>query len=332
MKDSILHTDRLSCGYKSKKGASAILNDLSLKLEKGKLTSLLGANGTGKSTLIRTLAGVQPAISGSVLMDDQLLGDLSGREIAKKLSLVLTERVHVGNLTVFALISLGRFPYTSWLGKLNSKDHEIIEHALASVKMLEFANTHIDELSDGERQKVMIARALAQDTDIIFLDEPTAHLDLPNRVELMHLLRELTHKFEKSILMSTHDLDSALKLSDELWVIDRDHQLSEGAPEDLILSGKVEKAFEQDELNFDYQFGSFEKLPAAYTKEVSIEGDQLIAIWLKNALKRNGIKTIENGSETILIKGDRANYHFELKGRDGEYSTIKRLLLKLNNL
>lgn len=330
MDKPILHTDHLDCGYRSKKQESLILKDLSLALKPKTLTALLGANGAGKSTLIRTLAGVQTPLKGKVYLHQQAVHQLSGKEIARSLSLVLTENVSVGNLTVFALVSLGRFPYTSWIGKLKSADIEIIEKALSDVGMLSFAEKHLDQLSDGERQKVMIARALAQDTEVIFLDEPTAHLDLPNRVELMHLLRDLTSKQGKSILLSSHDLDSTLKLSDELWVIDQQRHIHHGTPEELVLNGTIEKAFGREGLDFDYELGSFIKSPAGTQNAVSLQGDAEVKKWLKNALYRAGMEVKENSPQLIQIKGNKERYTFQLNDSAEEIHTIQQLLQQLN--
>ena len=199
-----LETKNLSIGYRSKNSERLISKDLNLQLASGQLVCLLGSNGSGKSTLMRTIAGLQPALEGSVFISQKLLSDLKPSELAQKLSLVLTERIEAGNLTAQEVITLGRTPYTGWLGTLSYEDHSKIDEAIALANVESLVSRKMHQLSDGERQKVMLARALAQDTELILLDEPTAHLDLPNRVEMMRLLHTLAKQTGKAILLSTH--------------------------------------------------------------------------------------------------------------------------------
>ncbi|HEY9116317.1 MAG TPA: ABC transporter ATP-binding protein, partial [Roseivirga sp.] len=320
---NILSMKALSVGYRNRKHTKVILDHINLELKRGQLTSLLGANGSGKSTLIRTIAGVQKSLSGSIQISGKSLDGFNLKELAKSLSLVLAQTRAVGNLTVYALVSLGRFPYTSWMGNLQSADKSIIQDALESVGILELANEHIDELSDGQKQKVMIARALAQNTDIILLDEPTAHLDFPNKLEVMHLLRELAIKKSKSILISSHDLDSALSLSDQLWLIDRDRKVHAGVPEDLVLNGALEKAFVQDELNFDYEQGQFKRKLKDQAYPISVEGVPAITRWLKSALERQGyIITDQNQSKRhISVVEEPPKYRFRISDVEGEFNS-----------
>lgn len=275
-------SENLTVGYKSKK----VLNDLNLNLNAGELTCLLGPNGSGKSTLIRSLTGIQKPLIGEVYIQEKPIATIDSKEMAKTLSLVLTDRIAPGNLTVYALVSLGRFPYTSWMGALNQSDKELIQWALEVTGTLSFANRHIGELSDGEKQKVMIARALVQDTEIIVLDEPTAHLDSPNRIEIFHLLQDLTKKTGKTILISTHEIDMALESCDNMWLVMPDKKVESGLPEELILNGSLEKAFGSEELTFDYLKGRFSKTPEAHDFKINVVGDPVIAKWTKNAIRR----------------------------------------------
>jgi iron complex transport system ATP-binding protein len=181
----LLTARNLSVGYKTgKRGSRIVSESLGLNLWPGQLVCLLGPNGAGKSTLMRTLSGLQPALSGEITIGKTLLSALKPADLAQKLSLVLTERIEAGNLTVSELVALGRTPYTGWLGSLSEADKEKVTWSMQVTDTLLFADRRMNELSDGERQKVMLARALAQDTELILLDEPTAHLDLPNRVEM----------------------------------------------------------------------------------------------------------------------------------------------------
>lgn len=279
---TILTGKHLTVGYKNKK----VLNELNLNLNAGELTCLLGPNGSGKSTLIRSLTGIQKLLRGEVQIEEKPIAAINSKEMAKTLSLVLTDRVAPGNLTVYALVSLGRFPYTSWMGVLNQSDKELIHWALEVTGTLQFADRHIGELSDGEKQKVMIARALVQDTEIIVLDEPTAHLDSPNRIEIFHLLQDLTKKTGKTILISTHEIDMALESCDNMWLVMPDKRVESGLPEELILNGSLEKAFGSEELTFDYLKGRFSKTREAYGFNIEVIGDPVITKWTKNAINR----------------------------------------------
>ncbi len=322
----MIHIDNLAVGYDQK----VVLKDLSLELRANQLTCLLGRNGSGKSTLIRSISGVQKALGGSVQLRGKPLANFSQKELAKELSLVLTDNQAPGNLTVFALVALGRFPYTSWMGKLSKEDKEIIQWALESTGMLDFANRHIGELSDGERQKVMIARALAQQTDLIILDEPTAHLDSPNRLEIFHLLKELVSISGRAILVSTHDIDTALHYADQLWLV-KDHTIISGLPEDLVIQGELESAFYHDGLHFDYTKGQFRKISTENRTDVSVVGNEELSIWLKNALERNGFEVTNNASIQIKCSGEMTDPTFEIIGKDNTYKTIEKLLIQLNN-
>lgn len=331
--NNILSLLNLSVGYTSKKEVKTILSNIDLNLQKGQLTSLLGANGSGKSTLIRTIAGVQNPLAGSILISGKELRKLTANEVARQMSLVLAQAGGIGNLTVYALVSLGRFPYTSWMGGLKNDDKQVIFEALESVGILNLANEHIDELSDGQKQKVMIARALAQDTDIILLDEPTAHLDFPNKLEVMHLLRKLAQENGKTILISSHDLDSALTLSDQLWLIDRNRQVHSGVPEDLVLQGLLEKSFLQEDLIFDYEQGQFRKKSGHSNRLISLEGPQSITRWLRTALERNGYQIVEKSASErhILVVEELPNYSFRIDNSEESFNSIHKLLTQLKH-
>ena len=224
----------LDIGYSSsRKKTLVIASALDLTLNKGELVCLVGPNGVGKSTLLRTLAGLQSPLQGEVHLDSIPLQKLSSQERAKAISVVLTEGVNVGVMQAFSVVALGRHPYTNWLGSLENEDIDIIRKSLRSVQAEELSRQYFHELSDGERQKIMIARALAQEPAILMLDEPTAFLDLPRRVVIMQVLRNLAHELEKVVLVSTHDLDLALKSADVIWLMSQGGQLNVGAPEDL---------------------------------------------------------------------------------------------------
>jgi iron complex transport system ATP-binding protein len=209
----------LSLGYAGKKEKKEILAALNFSLYSGELTCLLGPNGVGKSTLIKAILSQIKPWKGSIHLENQSISDFSVEELAKKIAVVLTDPIFPGNMTVGQLVALGRTPYTSWSGKLNTEDREIVEKALNDTKIAYLRDERLSEISDGQRQKAMIARALAQDGQVMILDEPTAHLDLVNRFEIMSLLREIAHNQQKAILVVTHDLDIAIETADRFWLL-----------------------------------------------------------------------------------------------------------------
>lgn len=283
----VLTTVDLAVGYGRGRHATPILAGLSLVLRRGELVCLLGANGAGKTTLMRTLAGMQPPIHGEVCIDGESTRTLPPLELARRVSVVLTERADVGMLSAYDLVALGRHPYTDWTGRLSERDHAAVERALAAVRITPLAHRSVNELSDGERQKVMIARAFAQDAAIMLLDEPTAFLDLPRRVEIMDMLRRVAHDDKRAVLLSTHDLDLALRTADRFWLLGGDGQIHIGAPEDLILNGAFEAAFRDDGVQFDTSTGGF-TMPLSQTRSIRVNGEGVAFVWTIRALERIG--------------------------------------------
>ena len=209
----------LSVGYKI---GHAVVSDINLTLQSGKLASLIGANGVGKSTLLKTLTGFLPKLEGSLLLDGKDISEFSQRALARQISIVLTQKPDVQNLTVEEIIGLGRSPYTGFFGKLHANDQQIVDESITAVGIEKLKNRMIQTLSDGERQKVMIAKALAQQTPVIFLDEPTAFLDFSSKVETFQLLQRMAHEMGKLVLLSTHDLELAVRFSDTLLQVNGD--------------------------------------------------------------------------------------------------------------
>ena len=209
----------LSVGYKI---GHAVVSDINLALQSGKLASLIGANGVGKSTLLKTLTGFLPKLEGSLLLDGKDISEFSQRALARQTSIVLTQKPDVQNLTVEEIVGLGRSPYTGFFGKLHANDQQIVDESITAVGIEKLKNRMIQTLSDGERQKVMIAKALAQQTPVIFLDEPTAFLDFSSKVETFQLLQRMAHEMGKLVLLSTHDLELAVRFSDTLLQVNGD--------------------------------------------------------------------------------------------------------------
>ncbi|PXY39951.1 ABC transporter ATP-binding protein [Flavobacterium cheongpyeongense] len=253
---NILSTSNLNIGYKSKKGVTTIAENLNLNLTSGKLISLIGANGIGKSTLLRTITGIQKPLSGNVFLNDKSISVYKPLDLAQNLSLVLTEKLPPSNLSVFELVALGRQPYTNWVGTLTRKDMEKVHEAMRLTQIAHLASKKHFQISDGQLQKVLIARALAQDTPLIILDEPTTHLDLLHKVSLFKLLKKLTEETQKCILFSTHDIDLAIQLSDEM-IIMTPEMVVQDDPCNLIAKGSFDTLFKDENIVFDAEKGKF---------------------------------------------------------------------------
>ena len=256
MSNNILSASNLSIGYLTKKENVVIASNLNLNLYDGKLISLVGANGIGKSTLLRTLCGIQKPISGTVYLNEKDIQNFEPLALAQNLSLVLTEKLPPSNLTVFELIALGRQPYTNWLGKLSDEDIEKVNLAMQLTQIENLKVKKHFEISDGQLQKVLIARALAQDTPLIILDEPTTHLDLVHKVSVFKLLKKLSQETNKCILFSTHDIDLAIQLSDEMIVM-TENNVVQDQPCNLISKGVFNSLFKDENIYFDATKGAF---------------------------------------------------------------------------
>jgi iron complex transport system ATP-binding protein len=287
-----------------------VASNINVALQKGEVVCLLGPNGSGKSTLIRTLSGLHQLLDGTIFLDDKKLDRFSNKHIARKISTVLTDQLTIGNLSVYELVSFGRSPYTGWFGSLTRQDEEVVEWAIESTGIEQFVDRDVLRISDGERQKVMIARALAQNTSTILLDEPTAHLDLPNRVEIIRLLRKLAHQTQKGILLSTHELDLALKAADTLWLINRKGDVITGTPEDLVLDGTFESVFKRDSFDFDRSTGSFQ-LHQPTKKPIYLTGNTVAVFWTRRALEREGYRVTESNGTEMRIDAESKGNSFE---------------------
>lgn len=297
MPETTLRLDHLCIGYADKQNRHVVSNDLCATLYSGQLTCLLGANGVGKSTLLRTLSAFQPKLGGEILLQQQPIGNYTDKQLARLISVVLTERTDVQGLSVEEMVGLGRTPYTGFWGRLNDADKEVVKQAirLTGIEALTHRMTHT--LSDGERQKVMIAKALAQETPIIFLDEPTAFLDYPSKVEMMQLLHHLSRTTQKTIFLSTHDLELALQIADQLWLLHRGGHLLTGTPEDLLLDGTLPHFFQGKGILFDSSSGTFRVVHSCQT-EIAVSGQGLAYIMLCRALQRNGFAPVSPSSTT----------------------------------
>ncbi len=252
----MLETKDLEVGYASSRSVNSVCRNINFRIMQGEMAAIVGINGIGKSTLLRTLGRVQPKLSGAVLVNETELETFKSRDWATEVSVVLTEAPASKNLTVEQLISLGRHPYTNWIGTLSRYDIERIREAISMVGLKELKHKKCHELSDGQLQKVMIARALAQDTRIILLDEPTTHLDLYHKVQILKLLQNIAHQTKKIVLYTTHEIDLAIQLCDRILILQQRNSAF-GSPGELIESGQFYNLFPEDTIRFDPQSASF---------------------------------------------------------------------------
>ncbi|HCW08922.1 MAG TPA: ABC transporter ATP-binding protein [Cytophagales bacterium] len=307
---SELLTDHLTVGYPS----NILFENLNLELTAGKLVCLMGPNGIGKSTLIRTLAGLQKPLSGKISQIDE-----------KRIALVLTDKIVATNMTVYDLVSYGRYPHLTWEISFTEQDHKIVAQSIGEVHIESLATKKLDELSDGQLQLTLIARALAQETPILLLDEPTAHLDLNNRVEVMRLLLNLARKKNKAIIVSTHELDLALQMADSIWLASSNKKIKTGIPESLVLDGSFDEIFQFK--GFNLKTGKIQH--QAYRKNsVWLSGSGYEFLWTKNALEREGY-LVKDESE-IKISIQHVGENLVWKNNDLSFVTLPELLDWLN--
>ena len=249
MNNETIQLKNLSIGYQTRHGVKTVAENISGSILSGQLTCLLGPNGVGKSTLLRTLSAFQPKIDGSILIEGKEIATFSDKELSRLIGVVLTEKPDVRNMTVRELVCLGRSPYTGFWGMMSKDDQRIVDESIQLVGIESLRQRLVQSLSDGERQKVMIAKALAQQTPIIYLDEPTAFLDYPSKVELLQLLRRLSREAEKTVFLSTHDVELALQLADVLWLMTG--SIAIGSPWELAASGDLGRFISGKDISFD---------------------------------------------------------------------------------
>ncbi|OUW15415.1 MAG: hypothetical protein CBD18_09035 [Opitutales bacterium TMED158] len=302
----------LTIGYRQGNAEPSIVaRDLSIALRAGELVCLLGPNGAGKSTLIRTLAGLENPLSGCIHISGTDTKSIPRGERARLASVVLTDSISVGLLSVYSLVALGRHPHTKWSGGLTARDRSRIDWALNAVGIEQLADRYVEELSDGERQKAMIARALAQDAKALLLDEPTAFVDMPRRVELMRLLSDLASKECLAVLLSSHDLELSIRCADRLWLMKADGSLFDGVPESMALNGKLRAAFESDALDWDVAEGGF-RMRRASNRRIRALGEGEASLWTRRMLARLGYSVTESPEDSLEIRiegeGSTANW------------------------
>lgn len=330
----ILNTDSLVVGYNAgTKNEMCLMAPLNLSVRQGEMLALLGPNGAGKSTLLKTLARLHPPVQGNIILSGRKLEQYHSTELAREISFVFTGTASVYNMSVFELVSLGRFPHTNWLGRLDKTDRMIVKRSVDSVGLSHYSGKKIGELSDGEKQRAMIARALAQDTALILLDEPTAFLDLPNRYELIYLLRRLSAENNKSVIFSSHDIHIAIREVDKVWLAD-ESGIVQGAPEDLAVQGAFDNLFAGSELSFDPGEGIF-TYPVRTKMVIKLTGEGLHLYWTARALNRLGIRA-ESGavspSVTVVSEGPDTRWIYESSVVKKQFSDIYSLVLYMKEV
>jgi iron complex transport system ATP-binding protein len=326
---NILEIKNLSIGYKE---SGVLAENINLELKKGELIALIGLNGIGKSTLFKTIMKLHPAFEGSVFINGKNIKHLNSRDMAGYCSYVSTDNIRISEMLVRDLVAMGRYPFTGWIGRLSKTDCIIIDKAIHQVGLSKLKHRKLVNLSDGERQRAAIARALAQDTPLIILDEPTAFLDIKNKHEVILLLQELSRKNNKSILFSSHDLGNVIQSSDKLWVM-HDKSITEGAPEDLILKGVIESVFSSESLSFNAETCVFLRV-LKEQKIIGLSGTGERFLWTKRALERIGLTVQSNVSEIKVILPENDNDRIKLISINEElqFNSIYDLLCQIKRI
>jgi iron complex transport system ATP-binding protein len=328
-----LTTSDLAVGYRSRRERRAVLERVNVAVAQGELVCLLGPNGIGKSTLMRTLGRMQAPLWGSVQLGGRPIESLSASELAQRLGVVLTERVTVESLRVRQVVAFGRYPHSGWFGGLSEHDHDVVSWALDAVGAMHLADRDFGRISDGERQRVMVARALAQEPVLLMLDEPTAFLDVPSRVELMGLLRRLTRGGSLAVIVSTHDLELALRTADVLWLLLPGGEVVTGAPEDVILSGGIATAFEGRQIRFHPEERGFRWLTGD-RGTAAVRGDGLPAAMAKAVLEREGYALVgePTAPDSLSLTVSETGWHLSTDAADVSGDTFRTLAKHLRGL
>ena len=321
--DPILETDRLRFGYgKGTRSERALGGPFDLRLRRGQLVCLLGPNGAGKSTLLRSLCGFLSPLGGTVRVAGKPLDDYSPRELARIRGVLPTREHPPAGMSARELVSLGRHPHSNWAGKLTPADESAIDAAFEETGSQQFQSRPVGELSDGERQRVALARLLAQNPELAFLDEPAAFLDLPSRIEILGKLAEIAHSRRIAVLLTTHDLESALRHADRIWLLGAGGLWNEGSPEDLVLAGAFERTFPSPLLHFDIAQGNFHP-PTQSGTPIQLNGPEPYRLWTARALQRNGwtaSSTAENTRRIEIIQS-KGSAQWVIHNTDGNSET-----------
>jgi len=330
--ESILSLHHADIGFLRKKNSIRLLTDINLQVPGGELIGLVGRNGSGKSTILRTLVRLQPVLQGEIRINSRKSEQIHSNEFAKIMAYVASGLEFSEGMTVRELVSLGRFPFTNWIGRIEKEDKILIDQAIQSVGIESLSNKKLIEISDGERQKAMIARTLAQNSQIIILDEPTAFLDLPSKYDIINLLYELTRN-GKTIIYSTHDLNIAMRFSDKIWLIDN-NTIRDGSPEDLVLNKTLATIFDSDKIKLNDKTGDFD-LNRNFSKSISLKAENSeLFYWTKQAMQRSGYEVVEYENENLQVqvfhKEDKIIWKISSSNVESEVQSIYQLISELN--
>jgi cobalamin transport system ATP-binding protein len=327
----ILFFDSLEIGYTSGSLKRVLLPPIRGNGLEGELIAVIGKNGIGKSTLLRTVAGLQPLLAGTMAIDNRNIDEYTRTQLSAKIGYISTETVKVSNMRVYDLVSLGRFPHTNWFGKIDDSDHEVIVDAIEKTGLSGFRDRHITELSDGERQRAMIAMVLAQDAKIMVMDEPTAFLDISSKYEIMHLLHLLTRNKHKTIVFSTHDFNTAVNQSDKIWLIS-EKGLLEGAPEDIMLKGAFKSLFDESKIRYNQYDGSF-TVNNIEKGRIKISGEGEMRYWTEKAVVRAGYSVTLSESDVQIEVPSKLNPNWKYRKLEDyhEFDTIYDLMSWIRN-
>ncbi len=325
-RNKILSFDNLEIGFVSGRYRHILLPPLNGSAKEGELIAVIGKNGIGKSTLLRSITGLQPVISGDLKLEGKSIIQYPRVKLAEKVGYISTEIVRVSNMRVYDLVSLGRYPYTNWLGRISDADDKIITGAIVKTGMGQFRDRPVTELSDGERQRAMIAMILAQDTKLMVMDEPTAFLDISSKFEIIHLMHELTRTRAKTIVFSTHDLSTAVNQADKIWLL-KEQGILEGAPEDLMLEGSFKTLFDESKVMFNSSDGTF-TIPNEAKGKVFVSGGEEKRYWTEKALIRAGYSVTDKKSsiEVEAPGGQNSKWKCRTPETAQEFNTIYELI------
>jgi iron complex transport system ATP-binding protein len=328
--EKILTIEALRIGYKRGGKEKVILPELYSTAFKGELIAVIGKNGVGKSTLLRTITGLQSALGGKIYHEGKDILDYTRMELARKVGYISTEIVRATNMNVYDLVALGRFPYTNWAGKIDEENNQIIVSAIENAGMTALSARYLGELSDGERQRAMIARILAQDTGLMIMDEPTAFLDIGSKYEILHLLHNLAKERGKTIIFSTHDLHIAVSQADKIWLL-TETKLVEGAPEDLMIGGDFDHIFDSSPVRYNSDHGTF-TFPSDDKGSIYLEGEGILRHWTEKAINRAGYSVAGNKTNPFIIipTGNCKNWCLTTDKYKTEFDSIYELISGLD--
>lgn len=327
--EKILTIDALRIGYKAGGEEKVVLQDLNSTALRGELIAIIGKNGAGKSTLLRTITGLHRSLGGKIYFEGKNILDYSRMELAQKVGYISTEIVRASNMSVYDLVALGRFPYTNWTGRIDKENHRFIMEAIENAGMMPFRSRYIGELSDGERQRAMIARILAQDTGLMVMDEPTAFLDIGSKYEILHLMHNLAKTSGKTIIFSTHDLHMAISQADKIWLLS-DLNLMEGAPEDLMIQGDFDHIFDSSAVKYNSDHGTF-TFRSDEKGSIYIEGEGILRHWTEKAVNRAGFAVSGEKTDPSIIvpSGESKNWRLVTHESISEFRSIYDLIGRL---